>query len=572
MKKLLLLSCGLFAIVIFTLTTSVPSAYSDELDDINRKLSELQQALEASKKATTPLESQIASMKKQIAGIENQIAFIENDIVRKKKDIEEGYKDFEKQRDLFSRASREYYMQNASFPPILIFLSSASASELIQAITFQKQKADINKAIITNTAIKIADLEQRKKTLESEEKRLSSVKTRLAAERQKIEEVVAGAKNYQASVSSQIAELSAKQKQIMSARSGNFTISIGSGELADEYLSSLKGFQDTAPSGYFAIFSIGAYTHRNGMSQYGALGRVQQGQSAEQILKHYYPGVEITKVDTNQTITVNGTNTYGQNFNNVSYQLEDYLKHIYEMPGSWPLEVLKVQAIAARSYAYGKSTVCPNQDCQEVKLEENTDTWKQAVKETEGMIMTGGINNRQYSAITGGWLNTSGWDTTDGQRGENFMDKTYEKTAGSPWGYKAWWRNGTSKYGDTCGRTNPWLSPEEMADIANAAIALKVGGIDTSRIAPVTTSCWPEKNPYSMEELRNLVSTHGGISSATSVKIEQGNNTTNRVIINNISMTGLEFKRAVCLRAPGYIRIPQSTCEGGWAFFNIEHK
>jgi peptidoglycan hydrolase-like amidase len=30
-------------------------------------------------------------------------------------------------------------------------------------------------------------------------------------------------------------------------------------------------------------------THRNGMSQYGARARAEQGQSAEYILKAYYP-------------------------------------------------------------------------------------------------------------------------------------------------------------------------------------------------------------------------------------------------------------------------------------------
>src|SRR5690606_29183869 len=106
----------------------------------------------------------------------------------------------------------------------------------------------------------------------------------------------------------------------------------------------------------------------------------------EAILKKYYPGVNLEKKD-NPTITVNGTNTYGQTFNNESYSLEDYLKHIYEVPTTWPAEVLKAQAIAARSYAYGKATICPGQQCQEFKREENSDAWKQAVKDTEGIVM-----------------------------------------------------------------------------------------------------------------------------------------------------------------------------------------
>ena len=104
-----------------------------------------------------------------------------------------------------------------------------------------------------------------------------------------------------------------------------------------------------------------------------------------------------------------------------------------------------------------------------------------------------------------------------------------------------------------------------MADIVNAAIALSTSGIDTSRITPVTTSCWGG-NPYSMDELKNLVSANGGISSATSVTVSQGDGSTGNVTINGISISGSDFKRAFNLRAPGYLSIPQS----GFAFFNIE--
>ena len=111
-----------------------------------------------------------------------------------------------------------------------------------------------------------------------------------------------------------------------------------------------------------------------------------------------------------------------------------------------------------------------------------------------------------------------------------------------------------------------------MADIINAAIALRTGGIDTSRITPVTTSCWGG-NPYSIDELRSLVSGNGGISSANSVSVSQGNGTTGNVTINGVSLSGDEFCKTFNLRAPGYLQIPQwsgSPCQG--AFFNIEKK
>jgi stage II sporulation protein D len=45
------------------------------------------------------------------------------------------------------------------------------------------------------------------------------------------------------------------------------------------------------------VFYGKGYGHRVGMSQWGMLGMAQQGSSFEEILKHYYQGVALTKVD-----------------------------------------------------------------------------------------------------------------------------------------------------------------------------------------------------------------------------------------------------------------------------------
>jgi hypothetical protein len=303
------------------------------------------------------------------------------------------------------------------------------------------------------------------------------------------------------------------------------------------------------------------------MSQYGALGRFQSGKNtdAESILKFYYPNATLKKdYAVPSTITIDG---YGQR------QFEDeYMKRIYEMPGSWPNEVLKAQAVAARTYALrytdnGAKSICADEGCQMYKDQNKGGGWDSAASDTKGWVLVDGSGNlspSQFSSTTGGWINGVGWDTTDGNGGGSFIDNAYEKLGGSPWLYKAWYTQGYSTSSDKCGRDNPWLNQEEMADIANAAIALRTGGIETSRITPVS-SCWGG-NPYSMSELRSI--THESISSATSVSVSQGNGATSSVTINGINFSGDEFKKAFNLRAPGRLSIPQN----GFAFFNIEQK
>ena len=87
-----------------------------------------------------------------------------------------------------------------------------------------------------------------------------------------------------------------------------------------------------------------------------------------------------------------------------------------------------------------------------------------------------------YSSTTGGYSTTSGWDTKCGNQG-CWTGDAYEKIAGSPWFYKGWYK---TRSGVSCGRSHPWLSSQEFADIVNAAIALRdSGGIDTGRITPI---------------------------------------------------------------------------------------
>ncbi|RJQ38407.1 hypothetical protein C4559_01275 [Candidatus Microgenomates bacterium] len=559
MKKLLLI---LFFIFLISLVF-VKKNSADELDDLSKQINELTAALNMSVNATKPLESELINLQKQINGIKGRVSVIEADVVEKKKIIDNGYAELEKQRIVLNKTIRHFYIKSYYNSPLLIFLSAPSASEITQVLAYQKAATDQDKVIITNIALSINDLEAQKKVLEEEQTKLTSLKVTLDEQSEKLDKVVSGAKAYQSSLSNKIAQLSAKQQEIINARSGGFTATIGDSNLADDYNASIIGFRESAPSGYFAAFSFGGFTHRKGMSQYGARGRAQSGQNYRTILKAYY-GKEPVNKDTGGDINVDG-------FGSMNFE-DRYLMGIAEMPSSWNSEALKAQAVAARTYAYRYKTqgssICTSEACQVFnsgKADNPPDAWKQAVQSTRGEVLEDVVT--YYASTHGGYASPIGWDTTNGSGGSNFIENAYDKIGGSPWLYKAWYTQGYNINSDKCGRSNPWLSPEEMADIVNAAIALKTEGIDISRITPVTTSCWGG-NPYSMDELKNLVSGKGGISSANSVSVSQGDGTTNNVNINGISLSGSEFKKAFNLRAPGRLSIPQS----GFAFFNIEKK
>jgi len=530
----------------------------DPIEDLERQKDELAKMLELSAAATTPLEKQVndldSRIKKAQAGItaaKKQASDVAVSIKEREDRLAVQYK-------IFSQRVTTSYKRKAWESPLLLFLNTSDAALLTRDLTYRQSIEEQDNRIIRQFGAEIRDLEVQRKNLEVTQQRLASLQIELDKQAAFFRKEIQGAKAYQAQLSSQIAALSARQTEILNARSGGFITSIGDSELADDYNASIKGFRESAPGGSFAVFSLEEHTHRKGMSQYGARGRARAGQDYKQILKAYY-GKEPVSKDTGGSIQVAG---------NGSIDFETtYLYGIAEMPASWDAEALKAQAVAARSYAYrykkdGKE-ICITEACQvfnKGKSANAPESWKKAVNDTKGMILEDVVT--YYASTHGGYASPIGWDTTDGSGGSNFVDKSYDKAGGSPWVYKAWYTKGYSSSSDKCGQSNPWLTGEDLADIINAA------RFRDDRVTPLTTSCWGG-NPYTREELR---AKSDGPSKVSSVKVIQGNGSTNQVVFQTdkgeITLSGSEFKTAFNIRASGYRAIPQSS----FAFFNIEQK
>jgi len=541
---------------------------AESLEDIEKQLADLQNQMELSVKATTPLESEVAKLSKQVNGIQTlikqagiKVEELSADIASRDKQIASSYV-------VLSAKVRDLYKKSRLSSPLLVFASSHTAGDLTRGLAYKSAVADEDKNLIVSITKDILKLEADKKKIESDRSRLAGLQTKLDAQKSFFEKEIAGAKKYQAELSSKIATLTAKQQAILSEKTGTFQTTVGDVPLADDPASRPDYNPGFSPA--FAAFSFGA-PHFKGMSQYGAFGRAKAGQNYDQILKAYYGGgIEIRDHNPDIQIRVDG---YG------SYSLEEYAKRIYEMPGSWGdeggMEALKAQAIAARSYALartsnGASSICATEACQVFKSSPKGGKWEQAVNETRGKVVYAGGQpfSTWYASTSGGYQesysgnghSTPGfWDTPSGQAG--WTGQAYEKVAGSPWFYKAWYK---SRSGDSCGRNNPWLNSEEMADILNAWHVLFNGGGDASRVTP-ESGCWGG-NPYSKGDLRGV----GGFTSVSSVSVTYANNgvTANVTFQTNkgpTTISGADFKKSFNLRAPGRISLKSG-------LFNIEKK
>lgn len=551
----------------------------DPVQELQNQINELENLKKQSRDATKPLESELKTLNSRITSAQQGIKKAQADTAQVSKNIDQREEDLAVQYVILSKRIAAQYRRRQTNSPLLMFLSSQDATKFTQDLAYRSSVEAQDNRLIAALGAEIEQLETDKIRLQNDQERLAALQLQLNDQAVYFKVEIAKAQSYQNELAGKISALSAQQQSIINARSGTYITAIGEVPPADDYNASIA-FMSQAPSNSFAVFSFGAYTHRNGMSQYGARARAEEGQSVEDILKAYYPNATLRKdypVPTNITVQGHG-----------SMPFEDqYLQGIFEMPSSWHANALKAQAIAARTFAIrhtngGQNSICTTEACQVFKNQRKGGAWETAVNETKGWVLVDGGGNpvsTQYASTHGGYANTSGWDTTDKSKDGEWTTRAWERKANSPWFYKSWYRSGYSSSGPNCGRSNPWLSQEEMTDIMNAWLVRKdPKGADTGRIQPVTiNSCnigGGGGNPFSMSELRDLANTSGGavtnISGVTVSHNDQGQTTNVRFQTNRgeINIPGSEFKTTFNLRAPGYISIPQSS----FAFFNIEFK
>jgi peptidoglycan hydrolase-like amidase len=194
--------------------------------------------------------------------------------------------------------------------------------------------------------------------------------------------------------------------------------------------------------------------------------------------------------------------------------------------------------------------------------------WDEAVDATRGWVLVrnGKPFKAFYASTAGGrtqsytidGYSTPGlWDTTGDWT--KWADGAYEgKGKGeSPWFYKAWYK---SRSGDSCGRSHPWLTEAEFADVLNAwVVRYKGGSGDVARVTPLG-SC-NGGNPFSMDEMKNKANEYGGaFTSVSSVRVEHGSDGYTKTVIvqtnrGEVRVAGPEFKTAFNLRAPARISV-----------------
>ncbi|MDD4838970.1 MAG: SpoIID/LytB domain-containing protein [Synergistaceae bacterium] len=524
---------------------------------VTKQIKEREGAIAPLRKESTGLQAKIASAKKQISGIEYQVGELGKKLIDKEADLE-------LQKILMSQRVRKYYIDSKKFSPLLMFFSSQSSENILQQYTWFQSIISQDKNVISSYSTEIEILNKNKKDLEVQKVKLATLKKSMEDRFGFLSGEIKKAETYKAKLNQDLINLEAQRIAAL-----NLPKSVGSGGIScvdDRNL-------DPGFGSGFAFFTFGI-PHHVGLNQYGALGRAKAGQSAEDIVRAYYQNIEISGGKEGETVKVNGKNEFGQSFNNESMNIEEYLKHLYEMPTSWPEAALQAQAMAARSYALRvyseKGWLAPSQADQVVKKELNNERWISAVNATRGKVITsGGQPIKAWFASTAGgytftsadvWGGATAWTKrlrdTNGEINsfDDLFAKAYDRE--SPCFYSA--QGYRSEYNKTA-----WLKPAEVADIVNVVLLYQKDSSIQNHLCfkDNSSGCTDTWNPdkVKLELKKRGGTTFNSISSASVTDWNKSEGRTNTLSFSGdagqVSLNGSTFKSLFNIRAPANISI-----------------
>lgn len=550
---------SILLIAYYLLFVTIP-VHADEIEDLQKQINDLNHQRELSINATKPLEGQLDSLKRQLDQIQSSLDYLSANIKLKQKELDIREEKLVVQQALLEKRVRQYYIRSYLTNPLIVILSSINSGDLFRELSYSQSVTREDKQVIASITADIEDLLTQKEKLEKDKIRLALLQAEVDKNATFLGGEVKKAKAYQAQLSSQIAQLSARQQEILAQRLASLNIPRSASTSTPACVDDRH--VDPGFGNAFAFFTYGV-PNRVGLNQYGAWGRAKTGQGVEQILSEYYPGLTLKKdYDTGASINVDG---YG------AFNVEDYVKRIYEMPDSWTNNnsaALKAQAVAARSYGLAhRGGICSSDYCQVFKPNPKGGNWENAVNETRGWVLVDGGGNpvsTQYSSTHGGYiLNLNKFDGLGGTPAsfDDLKSRSFDRD--SPWFYCDWGSRG--QYNKTA-----WLKSEEVADIVNTLLLVQTDS-QTAEHLYQTDKSYPDNwdEAKVKQELRNKGITPYNSLSSISVSVNLNSGSVSSVNISgdggSRSFNSGDFKNRFNLRAPANIQIVGP-------LFNIEQK
>lgn len=326
----------------------------------------LQNSAKTADEAIKKLQEPLAKQRKVVADANRRLEQITARLVKLKK-----------QRAI---AMRQSYITGSDVSYIYALLDSGSLAEFLSKGEYAN--------ILTRKQASLAEsVDEQINRLDKERRELLTKKNAAEAEVEALESKLAEIRRALAENNTQLAAATALEAYLLSL-SGNATAS------------GCRTFGDVSGEN---ITIVGSGTdHGLGLSQYGAKGAAEHGKNYRQILSHYYTGTSLKDVGS---------------FSTNQGESEAYLVGVVdaEVNTNWPMDALKAQAIAARSYAYINANRLDNSQNTQAWEPSSNERARQAVRETRGQVLTyeGDVVAAYYHSTSGGCTENSenvGWN------------------------------------------------------------------------------------------------------------------------------------------------------------------
>ncbi len=570
-KITLLLTIGLF----FTLFIT-PSKAEDELLTVQKQINQKNSELSSTSANLEKIKRDIASLSGSLTGTQVeldqalvQVENVKNELAGAETNLEKKRETLAYLVEIRNKQIQQIYL-NPQRTPLEMFLTTNNLEGFSENLSYQGQVISDSRKLITLVNTEVSSMEKTRNEIQSSKDQLEALANQISAKLAALKNDYNNAnsnKSYLAGrlvkIQGSLKGLTDKQNQLIAARLAQFAQNqtLGSG---------VPGSTPLPNPGFSPAYAVAAYgyPHRVGMNQYGAYGRAKAGQDYQTILHAYYAAISIGGYAVPDTINVSG---YG----NMSFE-DNYLLGISEMPRSWPIEALKAQAVAARTYAIKwlqsnpGGAICTTQSCQVFNPNQvnQSDNWYQAVQATRGIIATynGSPINAWYRSTNVGYTLSSqavwGGATPyaigikDVAGGGSWPTDSFDgpKYGNSPWFHKAWGTKACS------GAYNPWMTKDEVADLFNSILLSDKDSSQTSALNPYDCG----RGGISPTEVKNRlaqkgVANVGDIGNIVTGFNNQGSTTTLNVVSSNyglIVFDAAKFRSMFLLRSPGSLSLP----------------
>ncbi|MCL4365663.1 hypothetical protein M1437_00340 [Patescibacteria group bacterium] len=288
MKKFLKILPFLFIFLLlqlYVIPSKLFTTQADEIEDLQKQIDELNHARELSVKATKPLEGQLESLKIQLAQIQASLDNLAANIKQKQKDLNDREDKIALQQALLEKRVKAYYIRSYLADPLLVILSAVGAGDLFRELSYRQSVTREDRQIIASITQEVVDLLTQKDKLEKDKVKMAAFQVEVDKNADFLGGEVKKAKAYQADLTGKIAQLSAKQQELLAQKLGSLNLpksayAMRGGCTDDRNI-------DPGFSPRFAMYTYGV-PNRVGLNQFGAKGRAEAGQNAETILKAYY--------------------------------------------------------------------------------------------------------------------------------------------------------------------------------------------------------------------------------------------------------------------------------------------